>query len=298
MSNYLTPQERVNKFFEQGLDVIMKESMNEHNERQENPYLYSSLVEYLNFDSWSIEEGLLLLGGVSPDGAIVRMGYIENHRGGHVKGVRVDLANILDVVEDLYFYPIKKDLWREKDRLKNNIHLVSITTKNEEELAKLNAEIEHVTGMLDDRMCQQVWDIFEEYNSRLSRIYRMWSSGFHSGDRFTKQYFFDWATDKGIEVKWLTWAVDNGYLSETSLRKDQRYSPKMDYGISNEYLLELDIKVKQLAEIFPKWKESQRVVQTTGNLIDWIKRESNSNDREAQIIKNALSKIYTELKKR
>jgi hypothetical protein len=69
-------------------------------------------------------------------------------------------------------------------------------------------------------------------------------------------------------------------------------------SITSKYLNELQSRVSHLEKKFPNWVSSTKVVQNTGNLIEWIKSETNSNTREAEIIKTALIEIIPELKKR
>ena len=66
----------------------------------------------------------------------------------------------------------------------------------------------------------------------------------------------------------------------------------------NPYLSELQLRIDDLALKFPSWSANERVIQNTGNLIEWIQRETNSNSREAEIIKTALIEVFPELKKR
>ncbi len=66
----------------------------------------------------------------------------------------------------------------------------------------------------------------------------------------------------------------------------------------NPYLSELQLRIDDLALKFPSWSANERVIQNTGNLIEWIQRETKSNSREAEIIKTALIEVFPELKKR
>jgi hypothetical protein len=77
------------------------------------------------------------------------------------------------------------------------------------------------------------------------------------------------------------------------------YRPNIaNSGITSEYLGDLQSRVDHLAKKYPKWKESQRKVQNSGNLIEWIMSETKSKTREAEIIKVALIEKIPELKKR
>ena len=47
---------------------------------------------------------------------------------------------------------------------------------------------------------------------------------------------------------------------------------------------------------FPVWSKSQRKVQKTGNLQDWLVNEIQADNREAEFIKKVLTDIYKELR--
>ncbi|MGR8932626.1 MAG: hypothetical protein ACU836_18555 [Gammaproteobacteria bacterium] len=46
---------------------------------------------------------------------------------------------------------------------------------------------------------------------------------------------------------------------------------------------------------FPGWLDQQKVVQRTGNLMDWLTAEIGATSREAEIIKKVLSEIFPRL---
>lgn len=47
---------------------------------------------------------------------------------------------------------------------------------------------------------------------------------------------------------------------------------------------------------FPVWRDSQRKVQKTGNLMDWLTNTLEADNREAEILKKVLSDCYIELR--
>lgn len=47
---------------------------------------------------------------------------------------------------------------------------------------------------------------------------------------------------------------------------------------------------------YPSWKETQRQVQKTANLIDWLRTSIGADNREAEILKKTLSDFFNELR--
>lgn len=47
---------------------------------------------------------------------------------------------------------------------------------------------------------------------------------------------------------------------------------------------------------YPEWKKTQRQVQKTANLIDWLKNSIGADNRESEILKKVLSDFYIELR--
>lgn len=47
---------------------------------------------------------------------------------------------------------------------------------------------------------------------------------------------------------------------------------------------------------YPVWKRTQRQVQKTANLVDWLKKSVGADNREAEILKKVLSDFFNELR--
>jgi len=62
------------------------------------------------------------------------------------------------------------------------------------------------------------------------------------------------------------------------------------------YWQRLRAKAELAIEKFPQWKKSQRKVQRTANLVEWLKVETGADTREAEIIKKVLAEIFSELR--
>ncbi|OOY57534.1 hypothetical protein [Solemya velum gill symbiont] len=64
----------------------------------------------------------------------------------------------------------------------------------------------------------------------------------------------------------------------------------------SQYWNKLGVLASQAIEKYPAWRDSQRKVQKTGNLQEWLTTVIEANNREAEIIKNILADFYQELR--
>lgn len=65
--------------------------------------------------------------------------------------------------------------------------------------------------------------------------------------------------------------------------------------IDSEYWRTLEQLAEKAISEFPEWKKTQRQVQKTGNLMDWLTNLIGADNREAEILKKTLSDIFEEL---
>lgn len=65
---------------------------------------------------------------------------------------------------------------------------------------------------------------------------------------------------------------------------------------NSQYWIQLSKLASQAIKEYPNWKESQRKIQKTGNLQDWLTKTINVDNREAEIIKKVLSDLFQELR--
>ncbi len=65
---------------------------------------------------------------------------------------------------------------------------------------------------------------------------------------------------------------------------------------NSQYWTALGSLASQAIEQYPVWQKSQRKVQKTGNLQEWLTTVIKANNREAEIIKNILADFYQELR--
>ena len=66
--------------------------------------------------------------------------------------------------------------------------------------------------------------------------------------------------------------------------------------IQSEYWERLTNMASKAVDGFPAWKKTQRQVQKTGNLMDWLTNSLGADNREAEILKKVLSDFFNELR--
>jgi hypothetical protein len=71
----------------------------------------------------------------------------------------------------------------------------------------------------------------------------------------------------------------------------------MNSGISqSDYWAKLTQIVSNAVDEYPAWRDSQRKVQKTGNLMEWLTNSVGADNREAEILKKVLSDCFIELR--
>jgi hypothetical protein len=212
---------------------------------------------------------------------------------------------LIDEEDYQYWYDsLRKDLSSlEKtldELLSIDISRIKLHEKHEGFIGIVEARIEAVSKIISNEQ-DDIFSINSMHKSenekrschakQLGQLRRLWKSGEHA-NRNTPSYFIKWALNKGHEISWLDWAQEQGFFTDIAIPDNDGSS------ITSEYLKDLQRRVNHLERKYPNWESATKVVQNTGNLIEWIKTESNSNTREAEIIKTALFEVIPELKKR
>jgi hypothetical protein len=277
----------------------------EEQKTTEDRYETSSLRTYFELDSWNSNQALLILCGIDPQAALIDTGY-RNFIGGWINAQQIEHATFFGE-RDGYDTPGEKEIYSLIDVEEKSIKTAkdeiegfekygpSFTCdekdipKIREQLAKAEASLEMCTEWLYDDSFNREWTIRSGYARKLTRIKAIWESGDHA-ERNTPRYFIDWALGKGLDVSWLNWAQEQGFFADVMISATS--------STTSEYLNELQRRVDHLANKYPGWAASTNKIQNTGNLVDWIKSETGSNTREAEIIKTALIEIFPELKRR
>lgn len=154
------------------------------------------LKGWLALDSWTMEEGLLLIVGIDPKAAVVEWGGWVSALGCRINKVRLLNARLLSK-HPLYLAIPSPKLPHISDEGHPGEFAVS-------------------WDVLPDKQEEKVkWDkltTLQELEEQLSRIHRLWISGQHSEQRYPAAYFLGWAEKKHIEIPWLSHAREMEWL--------------------------------------------------------------------------------------
>ncbi|HUV23093.1 MAG TPA: hypothetical protein VMZ32_14950 [Gammaproteobacteria bacterium] len=249
----------------------------------------SSCIEfYLGLDNWEVKEGLLLLCGIEPQGAVINYGY-ENSFGAWIDQVVIHHARFIGRT-DIYEIPSSDDVmgWLHEcneEYQANHQDLIDPSGKNYQiqscysatkEQDALYAEYGIYENLLDNKFFNQVWEIRSRYAKRLSRYRLMWKSGSHE-DRNPPDYYIDWVLNLGHKIPWLEWVKSEGLLPgdhsnprskggktetegvESSGETTKALPPRLLTGIAKMFSINKDV-TQNLVE----WKNLSRTASRNG----------------------------------
>lgn len=136
----------------------------------------AQVCAWAEMDTWSIEEGLLLISGIYPDGAEVEWG--GNRLGG------VHIRNAWPLGERITFLSIPAP----------TIKLGNLEELPDNGLIATGGEVD-----LDEQKIRKL-SVLRDLEQTLDRARRLWVSGQHDGKRYPPNHFIEWAKSKGITV--------------------------------------------------------------------------------------------------
>ena len=205
-----------------------------------DPHATPALVgDWLLMDSWSHEEGLQLLAGLQPAAplsVITRARHDFYTLEDRVSGkIRPsDIPRCLRTLEGL-------ELWKDYSEYLD--------------------DWEEIRRRTEIRTGQQ-----------LNFITRIWETGTHP-ERPEPLYFINWAIGKGIQVDWLQWAIDEGFL--TSASANLQDAEGLDAGTVTPSSLKKQVAALALllAEKSGKYKKGDKpnayqIAEAVGELLD------------------------------
>ncbi|MDD5387879.1 MAG: hypothetical protein PHD37_00930 [Gallionellaceae bacterium] len=152
----------------------------------------TELREWLELDTWAVDEGLLLLMGISPEGASVEWDGWQREDGGKINRVHIRNARLLS--EPITYLSITSptvDLTK-VSQIDDDVFIGGHFVANEQQLEKQ----EFLRGI----------------EEQLTRARRLWVSGPHGDSRYPVTHFMEWAEQKGISIPWLDRANEIGLL--------------------------------------------------------------------------------------
>lgn len=150
-------------------------------QKKDDPYFLSDVINWLELDTWTPNEALLLLSNINPHGAMIEWGGYKNSLGIYIDKVKI--INVIPLDKSYYIVPFKH---KDSERFKK---------VGEEEIKKNFAKL-------------------KSYEGQLNRIKKLWDSGQHTKERYPIKYYLDWANKKQITIQWYEWAKINGLLDQ------------------------------------------------------------------------------------
>jgi len=154
--------------------------------RKNNPYCYSCLSERLTLETWSQEEGLLILASIDPLGADVNWDGYENYMGVHIDSVKLINATLLEDDGDHYDLPHGLSEEEAKDKWKFDDDFIRHLQDRQEKIRR--------------------------YSAKLSHVKKTWDASYFKEERYSPKHYIEWAKSKNIGISWLEWAIENKLL--------------------------------------------------------------------------------------
>jgi hypothetical protein len=171
-------------------------------EQSKDPYRYSALPQRLALQLWAPQDGLLLLSGLDPSGALVDWTW-ENFAGAVISdSPRVRNAQPLRDHQDSYLTPVRGDWDADIAEARRRL-----TQGSAAEAADLRERIAQLEKLRSDPAVVEKTQRMEAYSKVLSKLYLQWISTDHDTEkRYSPSYFIQWAAKIHYRPHWLDWA--------------------------------------------------------------------------------------------
>jgi hypothetical protein len=192
-------------------------------DRKREPFLYSELPRWLEMETWSPADGLLILAGVDPHAAIIDWSY-ENYMGATIDTPIIRHANWFSSTADLYDYPISLDHKYTAKELARMIDSATASGANSREIKILSEELDELQRWNADETSQFKIQVLRLRAEMVGILKRRWDSGEHdSAQRRSPEYFIQWAEKRGFLIEWAVWAREKGYINVAPPASDPPY---------------------------------------------------------------------------
>jgi hypothetical protein len=191
-------------------EVIFQLSLLGTREQAEDPYWFSDLPKWLEFESWKPRDAMLLLSGVSPAAAIVDWTY-ENFMGAVIDSPRIRAATDLDAIYDHYDLPERSAYAEDVSDVKKQLR--EGTSLSATDRAKLTERLASLERLRDDPVLIRRETQLQHRSHILGELSGVWFSGEHDAERrYTPEHFMEWARIRGFVPEWYEWAVSRQLL--------------------------------------------------------------------------------------
>lgn len=156
----------------------------------------AELRGWLSLDTWTVDEGLLLIANIDPEAAVVDgRGWVSTLG---VKIKRVRILNARPLSRPPVFLGIPPpQLPQFSDYEPPAFRSLTFNPG-------LNAE--------EEELKWEKVSVLQELEERLNSIVRLWRSGVHDRKRYSARYFIEWAQAHSLQIPWLEQAREKGLL--------------------------------------------------------------------------------------
>lgn len=156
----------------------------------------AELRGWLSLDTWTVDEGLLLIGGIDPEAAVLdRRGWVS------ALGARINRVRILNarpLSRHPVFLAIPQPL------------LPQLSDYQPPAFPSLT--VDPAANAEDEDLKWEKVSVLHELEERLNNVIRLWRSGEHDRKRYPVAYFIEWAEQNHLDIPWLQQAREKGWI--------------------------------------------------------------------------------------
>ncbi len=165
-------------------------------EYEKNPYERSRLKEWLAADTWSAQEAVCLLSDVDPTGAVISWGGFTNSFGGHVDSPKIEHGQLLSEGINLSFSEPRERVFEVTSWIDDEPFFDA-----DKMMSRSSAESQQMHLRIDaESKVRRAWNLYRR-NPEHSE-----------NDQRPPYEFVEWGKAQRLDIPWLDWAENNGYL--------------------------------------------------------------------------------------
>ena len=226
-------------------------------EKANSPYHCSELRDWLELETWTPKQALLLLAGVSPEAAMVDWTY-ENFAGVEISRPKIRMATTLNAIHDTYDVP-ERDAWDDDIRdVKRQLSQSKSATPSEDRTLDLQRRLAELEALRDGDSVVRREKVMRHRSNILAGLSKRWFSGDHDVQkRNVPIHFIGWAAARGFQPEWYEWAKSSDLIdaSEDVYRAPFFDPDQPDYPV----LLHIAVRAWEAARVGGTGTPKQRI---------------------------------------
>ena len=226
-------------------------------DRAKSPYHFSALRDWLELETWTPKQALLLLAGVSPDAAKVDWTY-KNFAGVEISRPKIRMATVLNAIHDTYDVP-ERDAWDDDIcEVKRELGQSASGNLSEDRKRDLQRELAKLEALRDEDTVVRREKTMLHRSNILAGLSKRWFSGDHDvAARNFPSHFIGWAAARGFYPEWFEWAKSSELIdaSEEVYRAPFFDPDQPDYPV----LLHIAVRAWEAARVGGTGTPKQRI---------------------------------------